>query len=229
MQAETMMLRDRALHADLLESLRRGTAEVLWDAPHAVLLRERTTQLLLFAADDYEAGTRVLSTVSPEDWIVVRGDGMMEFARDRLQMQRTVPCWQVLYEKAEPLPLRGTLTIRHPDEADYEKVRATYRNASDAELRADFARADFLGAYANGSFAGYIGTHSEGAMGLLEIFPEYRRRGYAQEIYSALINRQLRLGRLPYAQIVEDNAASMALQRKLGFTVSKKLIFWMWR
>lgn len=224
-----MMHADRALHADLLESLRRGSAETLYDSPHTVLLRERSSGVLLFAGEHLEEGARVLSGLSADETLIVRGDRFMEFARDKLGLSQIVPCWQVLYEKGEPLPLCGSLLLRHPSEQDFARVRETYSTESDDALRADFDRDDFLGGYVGGQFVGYIGTHSEGAMGLLEIFPEFRRCGYAQEIYSALINRQLRAGRLPYAQVVEGNEASLALQRKLGFTFSRQRIFWMWR
>ena len=35
----------------------------------------------------------------------------------------------------------------------------------------------FFGAFVDGQLAGFVGEHSEGSMGMLEIFPAYRRRG----------------------------------------------------
>ncbi len=36
-------------------------------------------------------------------------------------------------------------------------------------------------------------------------------------------------GFIPYGHVVEDNTASIELQKKLGFEQSKKLIRWMWK
>ena len=53
-------------------------------------------------------------------------------------------------------------------------------------------------------------------MGMLEVFPEARRRGYAQALEAALIDTFMAAGRIPYCHVALDNEASKALQRKLG-------------
>ncbi|MBR0514478.1 MAG: GNAT family N-acetyltransferase [Clostridia bacterium] len=71
--------------------------------------------------------------------------------------------------------------------------------------------------------------HLEGSMGLLYIFPEFRRRGYATELEKAVIAKTLQEGYTPFCQIEKSNSASMALQRKLGLAISDRLICWMWK
>jgi hypothetical protein len=53
------------------------------------------------------------------------------------------------------------------------------------------------------------------------------RSGSAELLETFLINRLLDCGRVPFAQIVTDNTASLELQRKLGFTVSDKTLSWL--
>nr|MCR5034505.1 GNAT family N-acetyltransferase [Clostridia bacterium] len=120
-------------------------------------------------------------------------------------------------------------TIRHPDEKDFPKIAASYDLGDEIELREDFERPDFLGGYLDEELVGYVGLHGEGSMGLLHVFESYRRRGYAEALYGTLINHQLAKGRLPFAQIIEDNEASMQLHRKCGFRIAEDLIYWMWR
>ena len=76
---------------------------------------------------------------------------------------------------------------------------------------------------------GYIGQHPEGSMGLLLIFPQYRRHGYAEELESFQINAILAEGRTPYAHIIEDNFKSFSLQQKLGAIVASGKVVWMSR
>jgi len=47
--------------------------------------------------------------------------------------------------------------------------------------------------------------------------PEYRGRGYASAVCAALLRRQLDAGMVPIWSCAADNAASVALARKLGF------------
>ena len=63
-------------------------------------------------------------------------------------------------------------------------------------------------------------------MGMLEVFPEARRHGFAQALEAALIGELaleaaligelLAAGRTPYCHVAPDNEASRALQAKLG-------------
>lgn len=81
----------------------------------------------------------------------------------------------------------------------------------------------------SGEFVGFIGRHPEGSMGLLQVFPEYRRQGYGEELESFMINRFLEEGRVPYAHIIVDNEKSMNLQKKLGYEVADKKIYWLFK
>lgn len=42
-----------------------------------------------------------------------------------------------------------------------------------------------------------------------------------------MINRFLEEGRVPYAHIIVDNEKSMNLQKKLGYEVADKKIYWL--
>ena len=55
-------------------------------------------------------------------------------------------------------------------------------------------------------------------MGMLEVVPEFRRRGIAQALEAALIRLHLERGWLPYCFVAPDNVPSLSLQAKLGLT-----------
>lgn len=69
-----------------------------------------------------------------------------------------------------------------------------------------------------GRLAGFLGIHSEGSMGMLEVVPEFRRHGIAQALEAALIRLHLERGWLPYCFVAPDNVPSLSLQAKLGLT-----------
>ena len=64
--------------------------------------------------------------------------------------------------------------------------------------------------------AGFIGTHSEGSMGMLEVFPEHRRKGYGMMLESYLIRWHLERGWTPFGHVIDGNEASIRLQQKAG-------------
>lgn len=52
-----------------------------------------------------------------------------------------------------------------------------------------------------GKPVGFIGEHLEGSMGLLEILPGYRGKGYGTELESFMICHMLEKGQRPFARL----------------------------
>ncbi len=83
------------------------------------------------------------------------------------------------------------------------------------------------GLFADGELAGFSGYHSEGAMGMLEILPEYRRRGFGRILECFLIDKALDEGRIAYCNVYLSNEASVSLQSSLGLKRGEMLTSWM--
>lgn len=229
MSIERFAAADPALYADMEAYLKSGEWEIAHESQTALWLRWNRGWLHAIAAFDLSEARRILEQILSDGAIVLRGcEGLRELAAAR-GFNGCNPCVQVMYDRKEAIPIRTELVIRHPDESDFPKVAVSYDMGTEEELWEDFHSPDFLGAYLDGEFVGYIGVHGEGSMGILYVFPTYRRRGYAEALYATLINRQLEKGRLPFAQILEDNEQSVALQRKMGLRISDGRVYWMWR
>lgn len=83
-----------------------------------------------------------------------------------------------------------------------------------------------FGAIADGKLAGFIGRHGDGSMGMLEVFEPFRRRGIAAMLEKFLMTYVMTFGRTPKCDVYTDNAASMALQSKLGLTKGCGYTYW---
>ncbi len=113
------------------------------------------------------------------------------------------------------LPEGFTIAPLGTDAADV--VDAHYDLLSRAGIEDHLARGWIRGGFAaDGTLVGFIGEHDEASMGMLEVFPEARRRGFAQALEAALIDELLAAGRTPYCHVAPGNEASRALQAKLG-------------
>ncbi len=83
-----------------------------------------------------------------------------------------------------------------------------------------------FGAIVDGKLVGFMGRHGDGNMGMLEVFDGYRRRGIGAALERFMINYVMTFGRVPVCDVHIENAASLALQRKLGMTAGRAYTFW---
>ena len=75
---------------------------------------------------------------------------------------------------------------------------------------------------------GFCGFHSEEAMGLLVIFPQFRNKGLGTYMESHVINEALKRGWVPFCNVYCSNKASIGLQQKLGLVKGDVLSYWVW-
>ena len=114
-----------------------------------------------------------------------------------------------------------------PEDAAF--VAGHYSQIDDVGHIRERIEAGMFGAIVDGAMAGFIGTHTEGSMGMLEILPQFRRRGIAYALEAHMIDHLLTQGRTPYGQIVVGNEASLGLQRRLHMDISKDGLVWLFR
>ena len=69
--------------------------------------------------------------------------------------------------------------------------------------------------------------HLDKTLGMLYTEPEHRRKGYALEVMTALCNKVIANGDIPYAYIVVDNIASQNLATKYNLERVKRADYFM--
>jgi len=160
--------------------------------------------------------------------LVAHGETVRAAAYEKLGLKGETACFQVIYTSKSLRSLKGELNFRIPDRAEIERIKSEYHLESPENIEMLCSeRKIWCGFLKSGEFVGFIGRHPEGSMGLLQVFSEYRRQGYGEELESFMINRFLEEGRVPYAHIIVDNEKSMNLQKKLGYEVADKKIYWL--
>ena len=121
----------------------------------------------------------------------------------------------------------GLPKISRLTEESLQAVCSNYVKGDDIEyIRDRIQKGCMFGAFADGKLAGFIGIHQEGAIGMLEVLPQYRGRGIAKALETYVINLSLEAGHIPYGQVVKENEASKKLQECLGLYFSKTLVYW---
>ncbi|MBQ6272779.1 MAG: GNAT family N-acetyltransferase [Oscillospiraceae bacterium] len=217
--------RDPLLHTDMTEALRRGLGEIAAAEDNGVLLSVDEGYCGMLSCADGETALRLLSGRS-FPLLAIHQPEQEALLCASLGMETWMRCRQAVYERAEA-PAFDRSDIRPLTGEHLDFMIANYRQEDREYLAWLLERGALFGLFRGGEILGFIGKHAEGGMGLLEVLPAWRRQGIAQTLESFLIARELAAGNRPYCQVFPDNAASLALQEKLGLRLAKGSILWL--
>lgn len=218
---------DSLSHIDMLEPLRRGTADVIYAENDGVVIYEQNSQACMITMNDFEKCQSVIDLDKYHLFAVHQPD-ISEWIQQRCNFSHSFEAYQAVYRKEETIVDDfDTIKVLTRDYTD--EICLKYKAMDDRKyIETLIDRKQMWGIFDNGVLAGFIGEHLEGSMGLLEIFPEHRRNGYGFKLESYLINHFLQLNEIPFCQVVTDNAKSLALQKKIGMDVSERTTIWLY-
>ena len=215
--------KDYLLNVDMIECIRRDICRILYASDKAVLIVADSGWVHMLSCEDRELGLELIKTHQPP-WVVLHQMDMRE-AVAGLGYRIGDQCWQSAYTKTTPM--EETLAdIRRLDRRFLKRIADNYELADEGEIAALLDAGVIYGAFAGGDLAGFIGKHEEGSVGLLFVFPEFRRMGIAEALERNYVNRELSEGNVAYGQIFVGNTPSRQLQEKLGMDFSDKFICW---
>ena len=207
----------------MIECIRRDICRILYASDKAVLIVADSGWVHMLSCEDRELGLELIKTHQPP-WVVLHQMDMRE-AVAGLGYRIGDECWQSAYTKTTPM--EETLAdIRRLDRRFLKRIADNYELADEGEIAALLDAGVIYGAFAGGDLAGFIGKHEEGSVGLLFVFPEFRRMGIAEALERNYVNRELAEGNVAYGQIFVGNTPSRQLQEKLGMDFSDKFICW---
>lgn len=215
--------KDYLLNVDMIECIRRDICRILYASDKAVLIVADSGWVHMLSCEDRELGLELIKTHQPP-WVVLHQMDMRE-AVAGLGYRIGDQCWQSAYTKTTPM--EETLAdIRRLDRRFLKRIADNYELADEEGIAALLDAGVIYGAFAGGELAGFIGKHEEGSVGLLFVFPEFRRMGIAEALERNYVNRELAEGNVAYGQIFVGNTPSRQLQEKLGMDFSDKFICW---
>jgi len=219
---------------DMLEILLSPKGRVLAANDRGVLLEHDGLYLLAntpgYAGEFLPLITKNLND-SCDRIIVLHDSELKESLEQDYHYKTVMECYHAVYRSKEPLSytLPEEAEIRKLDARYVDFVHAHYHMVDDIAYIRERIEEDMFGVFIRGEIVGFVGTHDERSMGLLEILPEYRRLGLGYALEAHLINHLLAQGRVPFCQVAIVNEASIRLQQKMGLEISTKVINWLAR
>lgn len=227
--------RDPWLYTDITEPLRLGTAQECILIEDCVIIKVADTWIWAPFTDsaEREAAELVLKKMKPEDGLCLHHAHTVDQTRMILGInEQLTPCYIAVRLSQEPFDIKTEAVLKPLTYEHTDFVIKTYRMAKfysnpEESVREAIDRG-MTGAFVDGQLAGFIGTHSEGSLGMLEVLPQFRRQGLGKALEQHKINEYLAEGKTPYCHILENNSASLALERELGFLISDtSSIYWL--
>lgn len=232
--------RDPVRYLDMTEAVRRGIGTILYASPAAALVVIASPEhpgvfdSFLMSCTDMETA-RLLCELLPTGGdllIAAHEDLYLPLLQERFGLGFFLEgaSIQAAYLGSGPCPIpESSLIVRPLTVDDLSQVAANYKLEGEDYLRSLLERGQLFGGFQDDELAGFVGCHAEGSIGLLEVFPPYRRRGFATVLERYMIVRELALGHTPFGQVLTDSAPSLALQRSLGMTLSAGPLYWLSR
>lgn len=210
--------------------LKRGSGTVVEERDAAILVHDAVSGAFMLACEDADEGRALLRRHIKADCrlLLVTDYALGLEAFREYGFTEKLECYQAAYFGGKPAP-EADLAVRTAGEGDLPLLLAHYDKLSEEELAEVVRSGSVLLGYADGRPVGFVGEHLEGSIGLLYVFPEFRRRGFAAALQRSMIAKTMDAGFVPFGQVERSNSASLALQKKLGMTLSKRLIVWMWK
>ncbi len=212
---------------DMTEMLRRGTGRLLYDGAEGSIVLSTDGTFLLSDVQDGALLCEKIRALCPAvpQLFTVKSDDAASALMQEFSLHDSMRCTQWVYEKCEP-PCAVTADISPLTQEHAALAASVYHDGGGAYIRDRIEHGALWGVFEGDELAGFAGFHDDGSMGMLEVLPPFRRRGYAAQLEAFLIAAALKEGRTPYCHVVDGNEASLHLQRKIGLICARLSAIW---
>ena len=222
---------NRIEYLGLRRVMDRGTAEIIEQSEDVLFILDTVSEVSMLACEDDELAREVMERHRDRGitLLTTTSKAAAEYAVETLGFSGMSECYQYAYpgKKPEPDP---RLRFRMADMSDFDTINEVYHLGGPEETAKTIEKGLVMMAYdQEGNLVGFIGEHMEGSLGMLFVYPEFRREGYGRSLEMASFRWSLDRGFTPFGQVFTDNIPSIELQKKIGLEIADKLIYWTWK
>ncbi len=212
----------------MIEPINRGTADLLYVEKDGILLLEKKSGAYMMSVNEPDLAERLVAEILDAKIFVTYQDFCLPIIKNRFGFANQFTCLQAAYLHKTFLPSDTSIIVYLLNCDHIQEVWGHYHTMDDPDyIRNLIDNGQIYGAFVNGSLTGFIGIHPEGSIGMLEVLPEFRRRGIGSALESCIVNMMVKKGWIPFCQVFKNNLNSINMQKKLGFELSNQYIYWL--
>ena len=218
---------DLILNIGMIEPIKRRTAELFYAEKDGVLLLEEKSGAYMLSVDEPELAEKLVAEIQEAKLFTAHQQFSLPMIESRFGLPLQFKCLPAAYLNKDLLQTDERVKIDLLDGSHIQVVLDHYHTMDDSDYITKLIdQGQVYGAFVDGSLAGFIGIHLEGSIGILEVLPEFQRLGIGSELERRIVNMMLEKGWIPFCEVFEDNLTSISLQKKLGFTISDRCLYW---
>ncbi len=213
---------------DVLESVEKEGAVIKYNGAEGMIVRLSDGTIASDCADGAFFCKKCEELGLDFSHCTIKSRALLDYILENYKVKRINYCTQWVYTKEQAPEADFTgIELLHTEDLPLAGAHYGLLQNSTEYLTMQRKIGRVWGLYVENALAGFIGMHTEGSMGMLEILPEYRRRGYAYRLECFLVDWFLKAGRVPYCHVIDGNEASVALQKKVGLVRAEKPSYWL--
>jgi len=208
--------------------IKRGTAQIIYAADDGVCLRDYKSGAYMLSVESYAVGEQVLALLPSVGLFTFHQGFMKDALKAKVRHETFIENVQAVYTANKHVIVPESIKIRPLNGSHFDIVIKNYDiDVGDNYLHDAISEGRLFGGYVDSCLVGFVGVHSEGSVGMLKVFDRYLNKGYGTALAGHITNHQLSQGADAFAQIGEDNKASLAVFRKLGYSISAGKVYWL--
>ncbi len=227
LQALKLMQKNNLSNMCAMEAVRRGNGDILSVKGVSVLLRENRSGAYHFVTEDSPQALRFADQVASPKVVLAYSEPCAAALSEKYGFENKLPCVSFIYMSQYHLPVDPSLVIRPLEPSDFETVAQCLGDTDSGYVQDRLESGNIFGAFLDGTLVGFGGYCITGSIGMINVFPAYRRLGYGSSIEAFLVNRDVDAGRTPFCLVPRENDAASSMQEKLGLQSNYKTLSWL--
>lgn len=218
------------LYADIIE-VKRNNGIVIYEDGEGIVVKEPVSGIILADAGSKEAAKRLLHFMPPFEILAVHCIELKAVLEAKGYLCEQI-CWQCAYLKKEAphYKLPDGYRMMAPSSQHIPQMIEMYKHskpelATEKQFELALQRG-MKAVFKDNELCGFIGTHEEHSMGLLEVASQHQKKGLGYALECSMIEDILKSGGIPYGQVIKGNLSSYQLQLKLGMEFCEEMTYW---
>lgn len=213
-------------YAHVIQLLHSAESEVHVDndtRPRSVLVFHVEMGRIAAASEPPEALGNLLEALPAGEYLATSLElDLLPVLEARMEVTSHRPVWLFRMQKEDLRPFRGPETepVKIADAPQIAKAWRPERDATDY-VRHRIQEGISSGIYLDGTLVAWDMTHFETdkvvMLGFLHVMEAYRGRGYAKAVTTATVEKVFAKGKIPAAEVFQNNTPSMRLTEGMGF------------
>lgn len=193
----------------------------------SVLIRGKSDEYWVYISSSSNIElSKLVNELNDEDkYFAVIEDWMLPIVTQGKDLEWKLSCMKYIFPQNIQLPRNKSKIVELSiKDAEYIYDNYDYKKYTSKEYITERLQKDIsLGIIEDDRLVGWIMIHDDGAIGMLNILPAYRKKGYGYELMTAMVKEVRQQGKIPFLHIEEDNIKSTSLALKVGFEKDRRV------